>query len=167
MNIAIYILILFFICTGLTNAESEKIFVGLTYNGKLLPDGCNNEGGQMINSKNDDIAVDLMKCHGKHYAVLDRLSSRDGKGNPNWDIVDIAVLPKFHIGESLNDIDCTSPAGGYTLTLAKWHNTKKLIIADHVSYALRLNLEKSKFEVIKPNLVKCDQYDENEIRARE
>jgi hypothetical protein len=167
MKIIVSVLMLFIICIKLTYAEPEKIFVGLNFSHHELPEGCEIVGGMMINTKNDDLGVSHIKCHDKIYATLDRLLRRDAKGIPYWEVVDLAVLPSLHKGESVNEIDCTSPAGGYTVTVATWHNTKERIYADHISYALRLNLATSKFEVLNPNLVKCDQFDENEIRARQ
>lgn len=139
--------------------ETAPIHIGLRHTAHELPDGCKSEGGSLIGA-DLNASVALINCRGQRFITYNRLTHRDAKGSPHWEVVALAALPKLHKDESINDIDCTSPLQGYILAIAKWRESDEKAYAYRISYAVHLNEAAAKFEVLDPRQVKCE-YSEN------
>lgn len=161
MPIAIFVLTLLFSPMTLASSESEFFFVGLKHTQREPPEGCKSAGGGIFGDKLD-LAVLHFNCQEKYFIVFDRLTHKDDKGTPHWEVVDFAILPKLRKGESINDTDCTSHLGGYTLAIANWRATNEKTYAYRISYAIRLNMASSKFEALNPKQVKCEYFDDRD-----
>jgi hypothetical protein len=161
MKLTSLMVILSFLGSSLAWASSDMppLRIGLRHSASELPEGCKDEGGASIGA-NHDRSVSQFNCRGQRFITFDRLTHKDSKGSPYWEVVDLTTLPALRKGESINDLDCTSPLGGFTLTIAKWRHSKDRSFADQVRYAVRLDTSAEKFEVLNPKQVKCE-YREN------
>lgn len=137
------------------------MYVGLQYSERELPEGCKSHGGTIV-GEDIDLSVLQITCNGTRFVVFNRLAHKDAKGTPHWEVVDLVSLPTLRKGEIINDFDCVSPLGGYTLAIAKWRDTKVKTYAYRISHAIRLNLSKSKFEIINPKQVKCEYFEDRD-----
>jgi hypothetical protein len=144
---------------ALASSEASIFFIGLKHTEREPPEGCKSAGGSIVSDKMD-LAVLHFKCQEKHFIVFDRLTHKDENGTPHWEVVDFASLPKLRKDESIEHNDCTSQLGGYTLAIAKWRTTNVKTYAYRISYAIRLNMATSKFEVLNPKQVKCEYSDD-------
>jgi hypothetical protein len=141
----------------MTSAQAENIFVGLKYSSYELPRGCINKGSAFVGGDIDQV-VFVRSCRKKLFITLDRLTHRDEKGIPHWEVIALENLPRLRTGESVsNEADgCSNPSGGATVAIAKWRANKEKTYAYDISYAIRWNLEASKFEVLDTKLVTCE-----------
>jgi hypothetical protein len=136
------------------NTKSSSLFIGLKYSNKDWPEGCQVEDGGLIT---DTLAVSQMTCHGERFLVFERMTHRDDKKIPHWEVIDFRVLPHLRKNEHMVDYadGCSNPSGGYTLAISKWEANKEKSFAYDISFAIRLNMEAMKLEVIEPKSVTC------------
>lgn len=153
---------MFLVCSvASATMDTRKIYVGLQYSERELPEGCRSVGGTIV-GKGIDSSILQITCNGTRFVVFNRLAHKDANGRPHWEVVDLVSLPPIGRGESINDLDCVSPLGGYTLTIAKWRHTKVKTYAYRILHAIHLNLTESKFEVINPTQVKCEYFEDRD-----
>jgi hypothetical protein len=147
-----------------TALQKDGIFLGLHHSNKDWPIGCEHLGGGVIQGNNFEGAVSQWICHGKRYLVLDRLTHRDDKGIPYWEVLDFKILPDLRKGEIVSDDadNCSNPSGGYTLAISKWKASKYKSFAYDITFALRLNMDSLKLELVKPKSVKCEYNDDRD-----
>lgn len=137
------------------------MYVGLQYSEQELPEGCKSDGGTIV-GENADLSVFQITCNGIRFVVFNNLAHKDAKGAPYWEVVDLVSLPPLRKGESIDDFDCVSPLGGYTLAIVKWREMNMKTYAYHISHAIHLNLTESKFEALNPEQVKCEYFEDRD-----
>ncbi len=159
MNVAALILTLLASSSAWASSETTSLRIGFHYSANDLPEGCRSEGGGLIGA-NHDLSVAQFNCRGQRVLTFNRLTHKDSKGSPHWEIVDLVNLPMLRKGESINDIDCIGPMEGYTLAIARWREAKTRTHASQISYAVHLNISAGRFETVNPNLVKCEYFED-------
>jgi hypothetical protein len=151
------------ICFGLVwfflspSAIAEGIFVGLKYSSHNLPSGCKPIGGGGWSGGLEEVVL-VRACENKIYISLDRLTHRDNKGIPYWEIIAVDTLPTLRKGERIsNEADgCSNLNGGSTVVIGTWTANKEKTYASNISYAIKWSKETLKFETIDPKLATCE-----------
>lgn len=146
----------------LTSAQAESIFVGLKYSNSETPKECTVKGSAISGSL--EKAVIVRSCHNKLFISMDQLTHRDENGVPHWEVAALANLPRLKKSEKISDEadGCSNPSGGPTVAIAKWRANKEKTYAYEISYAIRWNMEQSKFEVLDPKSVTCEFNDDRD-----
>jgi hypothetical protein len=97
MNLKILFLLAFLIFPAATASAQKKEFVGYRHKGvvygEALPNGARDLGGGLLSD--DNYGVSRFSKGGKQMLWLEKITSRDKKGVPNWEVVDALVINNF------------------------------------------------------------------------
>ena len=159
MKLKILFLLAFLILPPCAAAQ-EKEFVGyrnksVVY-GKTLPNGARDLGGGLLSD--DNYGVSRFSKAGKQMLWLEKVTSRDKKGVPNWEVLDVLIINNLRKNqEFLFSYASNCSDGGAEdldlIVLAEFQPAKKIY---KVLQAWRADLLREKFVPLSIEGVKCE-----------
>ena len=159
MNLKLLFLLAFLILPAGISAQ-KKEFVGYRHKGVLygetLSNGARDLGGGLLSDEN--YGVSRFSKGAKQMLWLEKISSRDKKGVPSWEVLDVLVINKPKKNqEFLYSYSSTCTENGEEnldlIVLAEFQTAGKTY---KVLEAWRADLLKEKFEKISIEGIKCE-----------
>ena len=159
MNLKLLFLLAFLILPAAVSAQ-KKEFVGYRHKGVLygetLSNGARDLGGGLLSDEN--YGVSRFSKGAKQMLWLEKISSRDKKGVPSWEVLDVLVINKPKKNqEFLYSYSSTCTEYGEEnldlIVLAEFQTAGKTY---KVLEAWRADLLKEKFEKISVEGIKCE-----------
>lgn len=160
MKLKILFLLAFLILPTVAAAQQKKEFVGYRHKGvvygETLPNGARDLGGGLLSD--DNYGVSRFAKGGKQMLWLEKVTSRDKKGVPSWEVLDVLVInnPKKN-QEFLFSYASTCTDGGEEdldlIVLAEFQPAKKIY---KVLQAWRADLLSEKFAPVSIEGIKCE-----------
>ncbi len=130
-------------------------YTGVTYN-KTLPNGVKDLGGSLLDD--DSYGVSHMKKGKTDMLWLARITSRNAKGIPKWQVKDVLILPTLKKNQEILQ--------GFTFpcTINDEEDLNLIVLADYlaksktykVRKAWRANTKTNKIQVISTKGISCD-----------
>jgi hypothetical protein len=160
MNLKVLFLLAFLILPALTASAQQKEFVGYRHKGVIygetLPNGARDLGGGLLSDEN--YGVSRFSKGKKQMLWLEKLTSRDKKGVPNWEVLDVLVIDNFKKNqEFLFSYASTCTADGEEdldlIVRAEFQPVRK---SYKVLEAWRADLLSEKFKEVSVEAVKCE-----------
>jgi len=160
MNLKILFLLAFLILPALTASAQEKEFVGYRHKGVIygetLPNGARDLGGGLLSD--ESYGVSRFSKGKKQMLWLEKMTSRDKKGVPNWEVLDVLVIDNFKKNqEFLFSYASTCTVSGEDdldlIVQAEFQAAQKTY---KVLQAWRADLLKEKFEKVSVEAIKCE-----------
>lgn len=135
-------------------------YVGVRYN-KKLPNGVRDLGGSLL--ENEEFGVSRMKKGSTEMLWLARITGRNSRGVPNWEVQDVLTLPVLQKNEQILQgfqSSCTieDEESLDLIVLARFVAAEKIF---KVEKAWRADTLTGKFQEVVSETVSCD-FDESE-----
>lgn len=159
MKLKLLFLLAFLILPTVAAAQ-KKEFVGYRHKGvvygETLPNGAKDLGGGLLSV--EDYGVSRFSKGKKQMLWLEKITSRDKKGIPSWEVTDVLVINNLKQNQKfLFSYSSTCTENGEAdidlIVLAELQRAKK---AYKVLQAWRADLLKEKFEKVPVDGIKCE-----------
>lgn len=160
MNLKILFLLAFLLLPLAAASAQKKEFVGYRHRGvvygETLPNGARDLGGGLLSD--DNYGVSRFSKRGKQMLWLEKIASRDKKGVPSWEVVDVLIINNLKKNqEFLFSYASTCTVGGAEdldlVVLAEFQTATKTY---KVQQAWRADLLKEKFQPLAIEEIRCE-----------
>ena len=160
MNLKILFLLAFLILPALTVSAQTKEFVGYRHKGVVygesLPNGARDLGGGLLSDEN--YGVSRFSKGKKQMLWLEKITSYDKKGVPDWEVLDVLVIDNLKKNQEFlfsYSSNCTVN-GEEDLDLVVLAELQAAQKTYKVLQAWRADLLKEKFEKVSVEEIKCE-----------
>lgn len=159
MKLKLLFLLAFLILPNIISAQ-KKEFVGYRHKGvvygETLPNGAKDLGGGLLSV--EDYGVSRFSKGKRQMLWLEKITSRDKKGIPSWEVTDVLVINNLRKNqEFLFSYSSTCTENGEEdidlIVLAELQRAKKTY---KILQAWRADLLKEKFEQLSVEGIKCE-----------
>lgn len=160
MKFKFYLILVVLLFSFNSFAQKKDEYIGYKYKGvvygKTLPNGVKDLGGGLLS--NDNYGISHFSKENLQMLWLDKITDRDNKGVPSWEVKDVLRFPKMKKNQTFMFSYASSclknkKADLDMIVLVELNpKTKKY----KVIKAWKANVKKEKFEVIKTKGIKCE-----------